>query len=145
MLMSGNELIQFVENNISVLQTSVGVITGSLFTTIFLRRNTATQEFEKIKAGQFKEVTEDLLESGHMTYTEFYKANNFLAIAQQADTYHAKMEHPKEKVQHDFDWYMRFYEIVGNISDKEVQDMWARIMAGEINRPHSYSLKTIDN
>lgn len=143
--MTGTEIIQFVANNVSTFFSPVNVIAGSLFTAIFLRKNTATQEFEKIKAGKFQEVADELLESGKMTYTEFYKANNFLNVAKKADEFYSKMENSEKKdVKHDFDWFMRFYEIVGNISDENVQEMWARIMAGEINNPHSYSLKTID-
>lgn len=143
--MTGTEIIEFMTNNISTFFSPVSAIAGSLFTAIFLRKNTATQEFEKLKAGKFQEVADELLESGKMTYTEYYKANNFLNVAKKADAYYSEIEHNNENhFQHDFDWYMRFYEIVGNISDEKVQDMWAHIMAGEINSPHSFSLRTID-
>lgn len=143
--MTGTEIIQFITNNVSTFFSPVNVITGSLFTAIFLRKNTATQEFEKLKAGKFQEVADELLEAGKMTYTEYYKANNFLNVAKKADAYYSEMKHNDENnYQHNFDWYMRFYEIVGNISDEKVQDMWAHIMAGEINNPHSFSLRTID-
>lgn len=46
---------------------------------------TSTQEFEKIKAGHMKEVAIKLLETGKMTYSEYYKMSNFLEIAQKAD------------------------------------------------------------
>ncbi len=143
--MTGTEIIQFVTNNVSTFFSPVNVIAGSLFTAIFLRKNTATQEFEKIKAGKFQEVADELLDSGKMSYTEYYKANNFLSIAKKADKLYANMEHKNMgDTQHNFDWFMRFYEIVGNIGDEKVQDIWAKIMAGEINKPNSYSLKTID-
>ena len=143
--MNGTEIIQFITNNVSTFFSPVNVIAGSLFTAIFLRKNTATQEFEKIKAGKFQEVADELLESGKMTYTEYYRAHNFLSVAKKADKIYAKMEHSEsENTQHDFDWFMRFYEIVGNISDEKIQSIWANIMAGEINSPQSYSLKTID-
>lgn len=143
--MAGTEIIQFIANNVSTFFSPVNIIAGSLFTAIFLRKNTATQEFEKLKAGKFQEVADELLESGKMTYTEYYKANNFLNVAKKADAFYVQMNHENEKnCQHDLDWFMRFYEIVGNISDEKVQDMWARIMAGEISNPHSYSLSTID-
>ena len=143
--MTGTEIIQFVANNVSTFFSPVNIIAGSLFTAIFLRKNTATQEFEKLKAGKFQEVADELLEVGKMTYTEYYKANNFLNVAKKADKYYSEMKHNEGNViQQDFDWFMRFYEIVGNISDERVQDIWARIMAGEINNPQSFSLRTID-
>jgi hypothetical protein len=75
---------------------------------------------------------------------EFYKANNFLQIAKKADSYYK--EHPKseEKATYDFDWFVRFFEAAGNVSDDAMQNLWAKILAGEIARPTTYSLKTID-
>lgn len=33
---------------------------------------------------------------------------------------------------------------MGNISDEEMQDLWAKMLAGEINQPSSFSLRLID-
>lgn len=128
-----------------MLKSAISAVTGGILTAIFLRHNTETAEFEKIKAGQFKEVTNELLKSGKMTYTEYYKANNFLSVAQKADEYYSEMNHNENgSKSYDFDWFIRFYESVGNISDEEMQDLWARILAGEINNPSTFSLKIID-
>lgn len=70
-----------------------------------------------------------------MTYTEFYKAKNFLKIAKKADTHYSQKQQDRNYNFYDFDWFMRFYEAVGNISDDDMQDIWARILAGEINNP----------
>ena len=74
--MTGTEIITFLSSNFPT--QAISPIVGSIFTAIFLRHNTEATEFEKIKAGQFKEVADSLLRSGKMTYTEYYKANNFL-------------------------------------------------------------------
>ena len=91
-----------------------------------------------------QEVADDLLESGKMTYTEYYKAGNFLSIAQKADEEYSKMPNNDPTATYDFDWFMRFYEAVGNISDEEIQRVWAKILAGEVNKPGSFSLETLD-
>lgn len=146
--MNGTEIISFLANNIEAVASVVGPITGALFTAIFLRHNTRADEFEKIKAGQFREVANDLLASGKMTYTEYYKANNFLNVAKKADEYYQDYykdtEDRKEQITYDFDWFVRFFEAVGNISDESMQILWAKILAGEIAKPSSFSLKTID-
>ena len=85
--MNGTEIIIFLANNLQSVASVVGPVAGALFTAIFLRHNTKANEFEKIKAGQFEEVANDLLASGKMTYTEYYKANNFLKVAKKADEY----------------------------------------------------------
>ena len=142
--MTGNELIAFLSENIGTLATAVSPIAGAVLSAIFLRHNTTTKEFEKVKAGKLGEVAEDLLKSGKMTYTEYYKANNFLKIAEKADKEYSKKPHNEGEKSYDFDWFVRFYEAVGNISNEQMQAIWAKILAGEINKPNSYSLRTIE-
>ena len=42
------------------------------------------------------------------------------------------------------DWTTRFFDIIQDISDDEMQDLWGRILAGEVNHPNSYSLRTLE-
>lgn len=142
--MSGSEIIVFLSSNLPKAMNAISAVTGALFTAIFLRHNTSASEFEKIKAGLFKEVADDLLKSGKMTYTEYYKANNFLEIAKKADKYYSKENHIRENVAFDFDWFVRLYEAAGNVSDKGMQDYWARILSGEVSNKGRFSLQTID-
>lgn len=143
--MDGNALILCLQNGLETA-SKVGPIVGAIFAAIFLRKNTKDVEFEKLKAGKFREVADRLLASGYMTYTEFYKAANFLHVAELADQVfkHDYQNKADENQKYDFDWYMRFYDIVGNISDEEMQAIWARILAGEIHRKGTYSLQLLD-
>lgn len=143
--MDGNTLILCLQNGLETA-SKVGPIVGAIFAAIFLRKNTKDVEFEKLKAGKFREVADRLLASGYMTYTEFYKAANFLHVAELADQVFKQDYQNKadENQKYDFDWYMRFYDIVGNISDEEMQALWARILAGEIHRKGTYSLQLLD-
>lgn len=77
------EIIELLKESVGGITTAVGAMAGSLITAIFLRNNTSIKQFEKIKAGRFNEVTEELLAFGKMTYTEFYKSKNFLNIARK--------------------------------------------------------------
>ena len=49
---------------------------------------------------------------------------------------------PEEPVEQD--WMNRFLNIAEEISDKDMQDIWGRILAGEIKKPKSYSLRTLE-
>ncbi|MCD8352861.1 MAG: DUF2806 domain-containing protein, partial [Clostridiales bacterium] len=146
--MNGTEIATFIQNNLSTLVSPVTTLAGAVITAIFLRRNTATktasEEFEKIKAGRLEEVTKELLDSGSMTYTEYYKMNNFLEIAKKADEIHHKMPKEEQSEPYNFDWFMRFYEATGTVSDEEMQNMWAKILAGEVCKQGSYSLRTLE-
>ena len=106
--MNGTEIISFLSENFPSIANAVSAVTGGLFTAIFLRHNTAAKEFEKIKAGHFKEVADELLKTGEMTHTEYYKANNFLAVAQKADKHYAKLPQRDSFDAYDFDWFIRF-------------------------------------
>lgn len=141
--MEPTKIIEFL-NQIPGFSNCVSSIVGAIMTAVFLRRNTKTQEFEKIKANKFGEVADDLVESGKMTLTEYYKNKNFLKIAEMADSMVQEKRNNSIDKQYSFDWFIRYYEASGNISDKEMQVLWAKILAGEIEKPSSYSLRTLD-
>ena len=42
------------------------------------------------------------------------------------------------------DWSTRFFNITEDISDKEMQEIWGRILAGEVKKPKSFSLRTLE-
>lgn len=44
----------------------------------------------------------------------------------------------------DEDWTTRFFNIVEDISNEEMQILWGKILAGEITHPKSYSLRTLE-
>ena len=44
----------------------------------------------------------------------------------------------------DKDWFVRFFDSCQDVSTPELQDVWARILAGEIRRPGSFGLQALD-
>lgn len=44
----------------------------------------------------------------------------------------------------DEDWTRRFFNITGDISSNEMQEIWARILSGEIKHPGSFSMRTLE-
>lgn len=71
------------------------------------------------------------------------KMNNAKSVVQLAQTQFAKEEQvSKEQVNQD--WVNRFFTIVEDVSDIEMQQLWARILAGEVKKPKSYSLRTLE-
>ncbi|GAB2983046.1 hypothetical protein GCM10027049_19950 [Mucilaginibacter puniceus] len=44
----------------------------------------------------------------------------------------------------DDDWTSRFFSIVEDVSNEEMQAIWGKILAGEIKQPKSYSLRTLE-
>lgn len=42
------------------------------------------------------------------------------------------------------DWATRFFNIIGDVSDEELQLLWGKILAGEVKKPKSFSLRTLE-
>ena len=42
------------------------------------------------------------------------------------------------------DWIVRFFDIVQDVSDEEMKNLWGKILAGEVKTPKSYSLRTLE-
>lgn len=43
----------------------------------------------------------------------------------------------------DLDWFNRFIHLAEDISNNTMQDLWAKILAGELSRPGTFSLKAL--
>ena len=48
----------------------------------------------------------------------------------------------EEKVNED--WITRFFNTIEDINNEQLQQLWAKILAGEIKQPNSYSLRTLE-
>ena len=57
-------------------------------------------------------------------------------LIQQKDTV------SKEEVNQD--WITRFFDIAQDISDEEMQNLWVKVLSDEIDKPKSYSLRTLE-
>jgi len=44
----------------------------------------------------------------------------------------------------DEDWISRFFSSAQDVSSEQMQELWGRILSGEIKKPGSFSLKTLD-
>lgn len=145
--MDTNSLIDIIENGVTYFQPALSTVVGAVLSTLFIKRNTNQPEFEKIKAGKFNEVVDFLLDTGKMSYFEYYKCRNFLNVAKLADRYEEDFKEFKNNQKgssFDFDWFIRFFDSVGNISNTAMQDLWARILAGEIHNKGTFSLRTLE-
>lgn len=78
-----------------------------------------------------------------IVYQETRKQINIDNIAQIAGTQlNQEQEVSDEKIEND--WTTRFFNIAEDISDEEMQNLWGRILAGEIKKPKSFSIRTLE-
>jgi hypothetical protein len=100
-------------------------------------KNNALAEGREIQAESIDRVQERLL------YKELKRQINLERIIQTtAEQLINKKEVSNEPV--DEDWIIRFFNIVQDVSNEEMQKIWSRILAGEITQPRTYSLRTLE-
>lgn len=76
-------------------------------------------------------------------YKEQKKQKNIESITQKA-ALNLENETTVSDEPVDEDWTTRFFNYAEDISNDEMQELWGRILAGEIKQPKSYSLRTLD-
>ncbi len=78
-----------------------------------------------------------------LTYKEYKRQQNIDTVVSNAGNILSNEKNvSSEKVNED--WTTRFFDIVQDVSDNEMQLLWGQILAGEIKQPKSYSLRTLE-
>ncbi len=75
-------------------------------------------------------------------FQEAKRLSNTEAVVQHAALALGDGEVPNTEPNHD--WTARFFNEVQDVSSDEMQELWAKVLAGEIQRPGSVSLLTLD-
>ena len=77
-----------------------------------------------------------------MAYQELKKQQNIETVANKAAAVLADEEAvTSEPV--DQDWLLRFFNTVEDVGNEEMQEIWARLLAGEVKKPGTFSLRTL--
>ena len=74
-------------------------------------------------------------------FQEEKRQSNIAAVIGQAAQELGDREVQDHEVDHD--WTARFFNDVQDVSSEDMQQLWAKILAGEIGRPGSSSIKTL--
>lgn len=75
-------------------------------------------------------------------YQEIRKQMNIESVMQQS---YLLLENEKQEVDCDMDedWINRFFNSIEDISNEKMQEIWAKVLAGEILKPRTFSLRTL--
>jgi uncharacterized repeat protein (TIGR03899 family) len=72
--------------------------------------------------------------------TSLRKQENIEAIMEKTYDFCANKSIDKRP---DLDWFNRYITLAEDVGNKTMQDLWAKILAGELSRPGLYSLKAL--
>ena len=89
------------------------------------------------------ELTLEERTQNRINYKEQKKQKNIESITQKA-AINLESEETVSSEPVDEDWTTRFFNYAEDISNEEMQELWARVLAGEIKQPNSYSLRTLE-
>lgn len=121
---------------------------GNLVKTLYeprliFKNGKATVDVEIYKEKKKNELSDET----KFTLSEINKLKNFVnsvhfASMEFMNDDENNNEIPEEEM--DFDWLMRFFEAVGNISNENLQKLWGKVLASETKKSNSCSLRTLD-
>jgi hypothetical protein len=94
-----------------------------------------------IKTNDYKELAQRAC--NRLLYQELKKQENIENILHYAYD-ELKKEDSVSDQSVDEDWTIRFFNSVEDISNEKMQEIWGKILAGEIKKPNSFSLRTLD-
>lgn len=141
----GNSIINLgdLAKPATVLIEKVSNAVGVLYEPRRIRNKArAEAEAEKIKYLATLELTElEQRSIERMIHQETRKQENIESITAQA----ASELPPNAKAESlDEDWVAHFFDKCDKVSDKQMQSLWANLLAGEATEPGTYSKRTID-
>lgn len=103
-----------------------------------IRNNTHSQEN---KENDLRTISAELSSISRLIAGDLRHQNNISSILIEAVNQGSDSFSSSGDVSED--WFQKFLSEAKNISDTDVQNMWGRILAGEIERPGSFSIRSL--
>ena len=75
-------------------------------------------------------------------FQEVRRLSNTMAVVETAQRIVGDTQVPDQEPDHD--WVARFFNHIQDVSSEDTQLLWARVLAGEVERPGTTSLRTLD-
>lgn len=99
------------------------------------------KEEEKEQTSIERKIEDRLL--SRLLFQEGKRQQNIEQVAQYAaEQLKDEKEVSSEKL--DEDWISRFFNIAEDVTNEELQMLWGKVLAGEVKRPKSYSVRTLE-
>lgn len=160
----GSEIIEAMNKPWVKLIESVSGALGKLYEPHYLKKMADARAYEiktigqamqesscipfKYESGEIAASTENfedlkLRTQNRLDYQELQKQLNIESVTLKAcHVLEEETECSPEPVSKD--WMIRFFNSVEDISDEDMQELWARILAGEVKHPKTFSLRTLE-
>lgn len=146
-----NGLMEIINNAAPLIATSpvlvklIGCVTD-IIKTLYTPALTFKKGKAEVDVEFYREQkNRELFQNQTFTLYEINKLKNFAnSVYFAAEELNNNSEEEVYNENVDFDWVMRFFDAVGNISNDDLQRLWGKILAGEMKQPGACSLRTLD-
>lgn len=81
--------------------------------------------------------------ANYVAAKEERKLRNTVAVIEKAQAHFTDGEKVSDEPV-DEGWKNRFFNIIEEVTDEDMREIWGRVLAGEVKRPKSYSLRTME-
>lgn len=81
--------------------------------------------------------------ANYVAAKESRKLRNTMAVIEKAQSHFTEEEKVSDEPV-DEGWKNRFFNIIEEVTDDDMREIWGRVLAGEVKRPKSYSLRTME-
>ena len=118
-----------IRNEADAEAYKIQVIENAKSKALMESRLTEVKTFEKIQE--------------RITYKELKRQKNIDAVVNVA-VEQLKLDFEVSSVSVNQDWSSRFFNIVEDVSEDIMQNLWGKILSGEVKQPGSFSLRTLE-
>ncbi|MDR3401111.1 MAG: DUF2806 domain-containing protein [Chthoniobacter sp.] len=127
---------------IDTLVKKIASATGMLYAPTHARRMAKAEADAALTKAHSENAVSDLKRrtATRLMQEEMRKQENMEGITERAIP---QLEDKADASKTDDDWMANFFEKCRNVSNEEMQQLWAKILAGEVNKPGSFSKRTI--
>ena len=112
--------------------------------TISLAQQEARRLFAPPALTQAGEHTDANVIAQAWQFQQDKRLHNIQAVAEAAAAELGDETVPGDNPDPDLDWAARFFSGVQDVSSAEMQELWARVLAGEVRRPGSTSIRSLE-
>lgn len=158
------EVIKALVSPCEKLITAIQAAIGKAYEPRYIRRKADAEAYEIATVGKALRESSDIpivYDKGALTmdtsdfdefkkrtqsrlaYQELSKQKNIESVTDFAyEQLVGEPDVPDEPV--DADWMNRFFNSVAEVSNEQMQRIWAKLLAGEIKQPNTFSIRTLD-
>ncbi len=138
------EIINTFCNDNQLILSTFELFAGAIINNAFVKGNRSKEVIREMQTRKIAGYVEYLLDSGQITTAEYIKANKFSKVCKLAEKYDPMSKFETNKGKYNYTWFINFFNACENISDETLFEYWARMLAGEMKMPDSFSLRVID-